>query len=227
VDCQRSAPNFWHVVRAWNGGNSTAIEAGPLSTWEEIRDRQVANGVPDVAVLVDSGYGAEGEAYVYANCARFCRVVNREDGLPIAMGWMPAKGMPAGKRWRDKLTGLEQSFYLRPLDPYQGTSQAGQVEMELFEFSGDYFKDVLDNLRKSRGGYTWSVAADVASDDYWRHMDAEVKAGEFNRRTGRTTFRWQQRSKHWPNHLFDCEVLQVAGANFFGIFNPELAKGKA
>ena len=222
VDCQAKAPHFWFVVRAWNGGNSHGIEAGAVDTWEEVRAKQLEHGVEDIGVVVDSGYGARDDAEVYRQCARFCSMVpNARSERMLALGWMPAKGFPSRKRWRDEATGLQVPYYLRGIDPFIGTSDAGKVEMSLFEFSGDFFKDVLDSLRRNQSAYKWSVPDSMATEDYWRHMDSNIKMAKANKRTGRVAWEWIKRSAHWPDHLNDCEVMQTAAAMFYGIFNPE------
>jgi hypothetical protein len=136
------------------------------------------------------------------------------------MGWMPAKGMPTRKRWKDT-KGLELPYYLRTIDPYSGTAEAGNVEISLFEFASEWFKDVLETMRDPRRsvetGVTWTVPRAMATDEYWRHMDAEIKDAVRNKRTGKTTWCWRQRSARWPNHLLDCEVMQVAAAVFLGL----------
>jgi hypothetical protein len=232
VDCQAKAPYFWHVVRAWNGGNSEGLAAGPLDSWDDIRAVQLGQKVPDVGVVVDSGFGARADADVYRACARFCEFVERNQGSPVALGWMPAKGMPTRKRWRHvtrdtagRVTGATfEPWYVGNVDPFLGTGDAGRCEMSLFEFAGDFFKDILDNLRRGRGGYTWKVAAEMATDEYWRHMDSNVKTAVVGR-TGKVTHQWLTRSKHWPDHLLDCEVEQVAVAVFFGLFKVNEPEG--
>jgi hypothetical protein len=52
-------------------------------------------------------------------------------------------------------------------------------------------------------------------------MDGEKKEPVFNPRTGRTVHSWIRFSKHWPNHLLDCETMQIALASFFGLLNIE------
>ena len=217
VDCQAKAPHFWHVIRAWNGGNSEGIEFGPLDTWEEVRARQTHHAIPDVCVIVDSGFGARSDSDVYVNCARFGEPVNCADGRIEMVGWTPAKGMPGHKRWKNK-EGVLVPWYLSAVDPYSGTTQAGVVRLSLLEFSSDFSKDILTNLRAQRGGYTWKVCNTMATDEYWTHMDGEMKVPVFNKMTGRTVHRWQRRGKLWPNHGLDCENQQVATANFFGLF---------
>lgn len=109
-------------------------------------------------------------------------------------------------------------FYLQAIDPYIGTSQAGQVEMSLFEFASDFIKDVLEDLRQGKAGHKWSVKAEVAIPEYWKHMDSNIKTPVFNKSNGSTKHVWQKRSQHWPDHLLDCEVMQIALASFFEIF---------
>jgi hypothetical protein len=219
VDCQAKGPEyFWLVVRAWNGGNSEGIEAVGVGTFEDVRDIQKKHGIQDAAVMIDSGFGARDDAEVYRTCARFCEIIpSGQGGRPMAVGWMPAKGMPTRRRWKDE-NGLLVPYYLRSIDPFMGTADAGKVSMTLFEFAGSAFKDILDSLRKGKGGYTWKVSESMSTETYWRHMDAEIKSERFNQSTGVSTYDWKPRSRHWPNHLFDCEVMQVAHAAFLGLF---------
>jgi len=204
---------------------SSGIAAGHCDTWEELRAVQQQHAVDDIGVIVDSGFGAKSDAEVYRQCARFCEFEPQGQGQrPLAMGWMPAKGMPTRKRWRDD-SGLWLPYYLRTIDPYSGTADAGQVEMSLFEFSGDFFKDLLDGMRDPKRaqdtGVTWTVHASMATDEYWQHMDAEIKTAVRNKRTGKTVWEWHPRSQRWPNHLLDCEVMQVAIALFYGLLTAQ------
>ena len=229
VDCQAKAPYFWSVVRAWNGGDSEGIEATSLDQWDDVRALQLKHQVPDVGVVVDSGFGARSESEVYRQCAMFGEFVPRPRGLPMAIGWMPAKGMPGSKRWKHarvddqgKPSGhVLRPWILVPIDPFMGTAQAQRCELDLFEFAGDFFEDILDALRKGKGGHKWTVSAAMATDEYWRHMDAHVKEPFRNPRTGFVRHEWRLRSKHWPDHLLDCERMQIARANAFGWFTLE------
>lgn len=92
--------------------------------------------------------------------------------------------------------------------------------MPLFEFAADYFKDILLMLRRQeQRAHRWSVHADVANDVYWQHLDAEVKDIQRNPTSGKLTYTWKRRSSQWPNHLYDCEVMQLAAAASFGILD--------
>lgn len=221
VDCQARAPYFYGVARAWNGGSSTGLRAFTADTIEEVRDVQVAENIQDVGVVLDSGFGAKSDAEVYGSCARFCEFRRIKTRIE-AIGWMPAKGMPGRKRWRQREGDAMIPYYLRDIDPFLGTAQGGKVVMSLFEFSGDFFKDILDSLRKGRGKNKWGVCDEVAKcEEYWRHMDGEFKTSIHNPRTGKVSWEWKARGKHWPNHWFDCETMQIAVANFYKFLNIE------
>lgn len=222
VDCQAKGPSFfWFVIRKWRNGNSHGIDAGWLSTWEEVRAKQLEHKVDDVGVFIDSGFGARSDADVYAECARNSGEPIEVNGRFCYVGWMPTKGMPGRKRWHAD-DGTYAPFFARNIDPWLGSAKAGQYQMSLLEFSGDTFKDVLQALRHGKGGYEWSVAESVSNEEYWKHMEAEVKTQVVNRLTGQTKHQWQLRSSHWPNHMFDCEVMQVVAANYLGVFKYEV-----
>lgn len=214
VDCQASSPHFWFVVRVWNeDGSSRAIDAGPLDTWHDVREKQRQHGVQDTHVVIDSGYDAPS---VYAECLRWGRFFRRDGRVPLWVGWMPAKGMPR-RGWRNPKSGVDEPFYLRGIDPRVGDNagRQGNLELKLLEFGTDTTKDILERLRKGKTGTRWEVAERVATPDYWRHLDCEQKVARLSAATGRTTWTWLPRSSKWPNHMADCEVMQVAAALFF------------
>lgn len=220
VDCQATQPYYYYVIRAHSQGKSHGIDAGYLDTIEEVRAKQLSHGIRDDRLIIDSGYGAHSDDGVYANCARFSKMIKRRDRLPFCLGWTPSKGLPGRKRWKNR-TGQMVPYFMQAIDPFVGTSKAGLVQMELFEFSTDYFKDILEAARQRKAGYEWSVDQAVATAEFWRHMDGEIKIAVLNKMTGRASFVWRPRSPHWPNHWFDCEVLQVAYAAYLGIIKPE------
>ena len=69
---------------------------------------------------------------------------------------------------------------------------------------------------------------ELTPDDHFMHlvgplltrMDGEIKRFVFSKTTGRSKYEWAKRSTRWPNHLLDCEVMQLAFACFLGAFNP-------
>lgn len=225
VDVQASAPWFWFVIREWaENGDSRLVDAGPLDTWEDVRSKQVEHGVPDIHFTTDSGYDAQ---TVYAECLRWGRGVARSGKVPLWVGWMPSKGQ-SRNWWRDSKTGLDVPYFLRGIDPRVGDNKggAGRLELKLLEFGTDSCKDILDRIRRGKTSTRWEVTEKAASKDYWHHLDAEQKIARFSSASGKTRWTWLPRRAKWPNHLLDCEVMQVAMAIFFGRLKirPETAK---
>jgi hypothetical protein len=122
-------------------------------------------------------------------------------------GWLAAKGFPSRKRWRAK-TGEMLPYRLHAYDPFHGTADQGKYGDYLFEFSGDYFLDLLELLRSGKAPETWAVAEGAADKEYWRHMEGKMRDSDGN---------WVKRSRRWPDHLADCEKMQVAFAYYLGL----------
>jgi hypothetical protein len=231
VDCQAKSPHFWTVVRQWNGGNSVGVYANCCDTVEELRDVQQRYKVPDVAVAVDSGFGAISEAEVYRTCARFSQLIQRSQGRkPELVGWIPIKGQPTRKRWRNDKKELVPFFWAE-IDPFIGTDRAGLAAIKLLEYASDFFKDILENLRKGRTRYKWEVLevptalgqrtmgeGGMDIEVYWQHLDGQFRAQVLNKRTGRVSTEWTKRGKHWPDHVLDCEKSQVMEAMVYEMF---------
>lgn len=222
-DVQMRAPFRWVVVRRWNKGNSEGIFAGHCDGDDEVRDIQLRYGIPDSAVMLDSGFGAKsGDAGIYRVCAEHSEIIegfreNKQERL--CLGWVPAKGQGEYKRWHDKETGNQVPYRMVRLDPFLGTSEAGLVQIELFEFSASFFKDILDTLRKGKSHYTWSVLEEVATPEYWKHLSGQHKMPIEHKVTHIVRPEWVKRSRHWPDHLFSCEVMQVSFAAYLGLFS--------
>lgn len=229
VDVQNDG--FWFVVQIYGTAEVSQEDgskqmrtschnqdAGHLDTWDDVRAKQLEHSIPDACVVVDSGDKTKGTGdSVYVQCARFSTICppRAKGSKPTLIGWTPSKGMPGHKRWRNS-EGVYVPYYIRAIDPYDGTSRAGAVEIGLFEFSGDFFKDILDSMRKKRGSTVWSVEKAIATEEWWKHLDAEHKAKFFSRKTRRAEEMWIKKSRHWPNHLLDCVVGATAYAAYGG-----------
>jgi len=223
VDCQAGTPHFWFVVRGWRKNESHGLEAGSCNTWLEIREIQQRHNIRDVAVLIDSGYGARSDAEVYRVCAANSKDYS-DEGSGVLLGWMPTKGMPGNTWWRDSNTGAKLPLGTRTIDPFIGQAEGGRFEIQMLEFNSVYFKDLLFAMRTGEGNFAWSLHPQMATEEYFRHLNSETKIQIFNKTTGRTTHEWRLRSSHCPNHLLDCEIMQVAGTAFYGLFALEPAE---
>ena len=241
VDCQAKSPYFWFVVRGWCGADSELISAGSCDDWADIEAVQKFHKVRDVGVFIDSGFGAKSDAEVYRVCAQHGEICRQDKtykghatfGLPVSVGWNPCKGFEESKRWKETETGLMLPYTLRSTDPYLGTSDAGKLMINLLEFSAEFFKDILASLRAGKGGFKWTVCdtsfrqvigenvTSCAMDIYWRHMDGQVKAMVQNKFTGKVSYQWVRRNKHWPDHMYACEYMQIAAASLLGLLPVE------
>lgn len=227
VDVQQNGPEirwnnetvcayFWYVVRGYSKDKIVGLAGGPLETWEDVRKVQLANGVPDVGVVVDSGFGAKDNAGVYRQCAEWGEfVLDQQTQKNTHIGWMPAKGMPGHRTWRDPESGARVHYCLTKIDPFEGTSDAGRLEMDLFQFPRDYFLNQLERLRYGKvTGLTWAITKDLDCDLYHAHMRGKIKRTVIH--YGQEAQVWGLRYKGAPDHLQSCETMQVAAANWFG-----------
>ena len=208
VDCQGVSPYFWAVVRDWTrGGHSKLVFQGSRDSWDEIRQLQLDHSIPDTRFIVDSGYRA---ADVYMHCLEHGALA-RAAGIPIWKGWLPSKGREKERSWRDAKTGSVLPYLLgtAPL-PHR------KFRLPLLEFNGDMLLDVLTKLRrgpKKFAGITWGIVDELVDEEYWRQMDAKVYKPVANA-AGKVVYCWQKRSYSWPDHLLDCEIMQLAIASF-------------
>ena len=222
VDVQGAAPYFWAVVRGWDkAGNSRLLGAYYCDEWTTIHAIQKAHDVHDVHVVVDSGFNAE---KVYEECRRHGKLVPFQ-GRPAHSGWTPAKGRDGEASWKDKRTGSQQIWSADASTPI---SHSTRIEMKLFQFNGDSVLSVLSRLRKGpdhAAGVRWELVAFpvgkqidgafmVSEEEYRRQMDAKVYAAKRSSKIGKIDWIWKKRTQRWPEHLLDCESMQLAFAMF-------------
>lgn len=205
VDCQQNSPHFWWVVREWwSSGDSVLRGWGSCDSFSEIEDIQRSYGVRDHFVLVDSGYNASD---VYSECVKHGvwddRFVPR-----MHFGWMPTKGDKPGRYWYDKKTRQKLLFGMG-----EASLPHRLYRIPVLEFNASSCKDILQRMRLQKTKQRWAVTS-VVGDVYWSQMNSEVKRQRFI--GGSIVYVWELRSKRLANHLFDCEVMQIAGAMMVG-----------
>lgn len=210
VDVQLVAPYFYLVFRDWTPTACRLVEACIAETWEEVRDKQQKLGVLDHHVLVDSGDQTEA---VYRNCVRWGKLVPA-NGIPLHVGWLPAKGREMEASWIDPATGTRRLWTL-------GSAAMGhsRFRLPLLEFNGDHILDILTRMRKGPdgcGGFRWELT-ESASEEYFRHLNSKIKKAVVVGRTKKIVHIWQKRSSRWPDHWLDCEIEQIALALFLKI----------
>lgn len=200
VDVQKD--HFWAVCRAWaRSGESKLVWEGKMLTFEEIHDLQLRLQIKGWRVLIDSGYNA---TQIYEQCVKY--------------KWIALKGEDReyfshhkkGKSFR-RIYSTQQRG-----DPGIGKSTQGMKSCPLFLWSNSAAKDILDRLKRNQGAL-WGIYKDVSAE-YLSQMDSETKKLKHHRETGKERYVWVRIGRR-PNHLWDCECMQIVAANMTGLLN--------
>jgi hypothetical protein len=182
-------------------------------------------------VGIDSGYSTQS---VYDACGQWSQTSDSaitypcglryppEGGLrkPMIAGWLPLKGREGGARFTTK------SGAIHPFGLSTAASMRTDVVQPILLFDSDHLRDLLFRLRKSETEYQWSTGVtqidlDIAGaytadyETYWRHLDSHTLKPIANR-AGKIKYEWQKRNGKWPDHLHDCEIMQLAMVLLWG-----------
>lgn len=203
ADHQITGPKLWWVARRWWLGDSRMMKWGTANSWEELREVQIGLGIDDNHVVIDS---KDETQQVCDACLAWGKLVRLPNEVPMWVGWYPAMGMPRPSKWPDKKTGHMKLWHMG-----RSTLSHARFTLPRLLFNGPELKDILARLREGKTRWKWELIQG-ADETYYRHLDGEVKRG---RPVGRrVVFEWEMRSSRWPNHLLDCEVMQIAMALF-------------
>lgn len=99
---------------------------------------------------------------------------------------------------------------VKQLETFQGSGQT----IPFVVADPSIFKSKLHRLIRSPG--RWHLPSDI-EEEYISHMTAEQQVSEVNKRSGRCEIVWKITSEGRPNHLFDCEVLALIGAELLQV----------
>ncbi len=195
VDVQMD--HFWAVVRSWSAtGSSRLLWCARLGTWEDVAELQKRFAVAPALVFVDAGYsGFE----VYKRCAEH--------------GWTALIGDPRNTFVHTAKSGRR---VYRLYSPRQRVVVTRGRAAALHRWCATGVKDALHRLRRNQDparGPTWEIPAD-APPEYHQHMDSErrVKRGQ--------RWLWERIGKR-PNHLWDCEAMQIGGGLMLKLIGQE------
>lgn len=202
ADYQLLSPKLPYVARAWKD-DSRLLEFGFLETFEELREAQQRLKIQDNHVCIDSGHDAQ---TVYDNCLRFGVLRRVPNDKPIWVGWTPAKGFDRREEWRDKKTGAPKPWRIG-----WAALPHGKYRLPLLEFSTNHIKDIFERLRSGKTRHRWEVT-DAANDEYWIHLDADIKGPIWDKQFRRVRYLYKKRTEVWPDHLRDCELEQLVMA---------------
>lgn len=202
IDVQELAPKFWFVIRDWTAdGRSRLRRCGPANTWDELRALQLAEHLPDSFVHVDVTYNSD-EVYKYC----------------IKWNWMALRGRPEDYfihsigEGRNQIQVRRYFSTMRLVDPAIGTDSQRNVMMRTrareFMWCDTPVKDVLHRLYSGKG-VMFGIPKDVPPF-YINQMLSERKM-VVETRGNREVRRWVKIGKR-PNHLWDCEAMQIVFA---------------
>ena len=186
VDVQMD--HFFAVVRAWSAnGSSRLVWNAKVLSWDEITVLQERFSIHPNLVFIDAGYSTYD---VYRQCAR--------------RGWVALLG---DRRPTYVHKTRQGKSVLRFYSPRRKVSLGNRQCCFVHYFSNLNMKDALARLRRNQDperGPTWEVPDDI-DDEYLAHMEGEQRV----KKNG--NWFWEQIGKR-PQHLFDCEVMQICAA---------------
>jgi hypothetical protein len=208
ADVQNNGTYFPYVVRVFHkNGDSRKVKHGVALSFTELRQIQLANGIKDNCVYLDSGHIA---AMVYSECVKYSAPVT-VGGKKVRLGWSALKGSDA----LDFLHPDGTKRYYAPLvkgDPNIGKAAKGNT-CPLYRWSNPSIKNMLFHLRDGKGASWVSPEEDP---EYTKQMNSEVLKKIKDKRTNRDKAIYVQ-LPGMPNHWLDCEAMQLVAACKVGI----------
>ena len=164
---------------------------GRVDSRSSLRLLQKQYKVADQCVAQDRGYRPSDVDY---DCAEF--------------GWRSMRGY--GRRtWslKDEASGQIINFPFS--DPHVSDWRGGDVYF--YNFSGDYFKDVLQTALEGKGDLKWELPSDV-NPLYLEHLKGESK---IEIRSG--VWEWREVKQNAPNHGLDTSAMMLCMATIANI----------
>jgi len=219
IDRQRD--HFWAVVRAWKSdGSSRLLWAGKVLTVDGLREIQLRMKVINNHTFQDAQYDTFA---VYCDCVRFDSNGGRPylpNGLRHKLdGWIALHGSgESGFTIHPRVGRPIKSIFSRP-----GEADGGGGKARYFFFSNEGTKDIL---ARYRGGHAsaWEIPDD-AGLDYHTQINSEIKKDTIAKLTKQVVRRWIKIGNR-PNHLWDCEVMQIIPALIKGVIAAPVAEAE-
>lgn len=187
ADVQKS--DFWFVLRWWGPEKRSQLyDFGRCLKFEELRAATIGKGA--AFLLIDSGGGETDDPGV-----------SRTDEIYEFCKTDPDKILPAKGENVEKV-GLPMRFSKIPYGQYGD-------HLTLRRVNTTYYKDRLSRIIRIPEGAPghWGLN-NAVTPEYYRQMTSEHKVAIRNRGE-----RWVKISRGTPNHIWDCEILQLALAD--------------
>lgn len=235
--------------------------------WQELRDVQAEFHVgesfaraavsPNRAVLIDSGYAENHNPEVVRKCFesgfngrwQYYDPVSKQFGpfqvhascLPAPLDcWIPYKGYPVRKRWRE--SGIERATHFAAADPFYGMAEAKRYSIELLEAASEwYFLRWMEKRNRQKAiqaaisdgktyvGNLWSVAADLKLFGSQCRRISDFEAQMNSKGVDKDGNIWERGSggagkRRFPDHLNDCCRNMEPLAEVHGFYSYEAIK---
>jgi hypothetical protein len=118
------------------------------------------------------------------------------------------KGQPKETGWIDPKSKLPRLW-----TTVKGALERRGLILWVLYFNSPAMRDVLARLRKHETKLKWQVT-DAGGRHYFDHLDSYTRKPVLRGR--RIVVEWAPRSSHRPDHLLDCELMQLAAAMLRG-----------
>jgi hypothetical protein len=196
VDRQKIETGYFWLVRDWSiDGESRKVAFGRAATLQDARAFQLAYGVLDKRVLIDTSFET-------IDCYQIC----------LRYGWTALKG--DDQEWFNHEGNFRRPYSVMiKADPTIGVKRAKKSKLKarryarLYKWSNPTVKDLLAKLRAGKGRY-WGRPSNE-DPIYTDGIDSEEKRAERDEH-GRVKFRWKPVKVN--NHPWDLECMQVVAA---------------
>jgi hypothetical protein len=190
----RQQDHWWIEIGAFSsamGPTYKQLYFGRIETRDQLRQMQRLYKVQDACVAQDRGYRP---ADVDRDCAEF--------------GWRGMRGH-ARKTWTMRDEHSDKLINFPFSEPRTSDYRGGDVYY--YDWSGDYFKDLLANALENKGDLKWLLPADV-NPIYLEHLRGEAKV---EIRAG--VFEWREVKSNAPNHGLDTSAMMLCMATIAGV----------
>jgi len=203
IDAQKG--HFWVAIRAWKHGSaSRLLWEGKVETWQGLFDLQSRYGIENRSVFIDCRYQPD----------QIAEQISRHCGRDVTGHWQMTMGDDNDKGYLNENRKTGKKVY-RIFSKYQNPITAAGTPYRVIHFSNLRAKDALAALMEVPEGH-FGTPIDV-SKHYLTQMSSEMRK---ERAPGK--WRWEKIKDHFPNHLWDCEVLGIVGANIRGVLKSDI-----
>lgn len=197
IDVQKQG--FWVRIRAWavgSGVKSRLLWCGFVDTWQTLFDLQRRFGLENKDVFIDGRY----------NIDEVVRQITRHCGADQNNQWIILIGQDNAKGYRFEVgTPKRPKQVWKIYSKWANGRTSDNLPYRTVSFSNLRAKDALAGIMELPDG-AFGIPTDPGKD-YIAQMQSETK-----REVKPGLWRWEKIKDHYPNHLWDTEVMGIVAA---------------